>query len=244
MKKALLCLSLLAIALPVSASDKNKPIDLTGSWKESRRVSTSKAPLDYTDTTFYDFMIGNEYTVQRKNSFMYRGTYKVTTGTLDLGMRMYNVLEMKPNRMLLKDDGGTYEFVRYRKLPMVEDNTAAVSTERAYQPDMKREPVRVQDLSGKWDVYKRTSSVTLPEVDYTRILRTIDIKVTNGKVEGTVSSAKDMDGAPSWKIISYEGGILRCTGPRGDRMLKVLKASDGELIIQEEPITYFFKRFK
>ena len=235
---------MLAAALPVSAQGNRKKVDLMGSWMEARRISPGKAPLDYTDTTYYDFMIGNEYTTQRKNGFMYRGTYKTTPGTLDLGMRMYNIVEMSPNRMLLKDDGGTYEFVRYTKRPPAEDNTAAIGKERAYQPDLRREPVRAQDLSGKWDVYKRTSSETLPEIDYTRILRSLDIKVIGGKVEGTVASAKDMDGAPSWKIVSYDAGILRCTGPRGDRMLKVLKASDGELIIQEEPVTYFFKHFK
>lgn len=244
MKYGLLSLALLAVAMPAKAGDKNKPVDLTGTWLEASRMSPRKEKLDYTDTTFYEFMVGNEYTTQRKNSFMYRGTYKATTGILDLGMRVYNILEMSPARMLLKDDAGTYEFVRYDKAArMVENSSAASSGSRAYKEDLGGGPVSVAQLAGKWEVYKRTSSVTMPEIDYTRIIRAIEIKPAGNQVEGSVSSAKDMDGMPSWKITRYDGSMLYCSG-KSDRQLKVVRCNAGELIVQEDNLTYFFKQFK
>src|SRR4051794_11255782 len=110
MKYILFSLIFLITTLPADAGEKDKPIDLTGTWKESRRISPRKERLDFTDTTYYEFLIGNEYTTQRRTGFMYKGTYKATKTTLDFGMRFYTVLEMSNNRMVLKDDGGSYEF--------------------------------------------------------------------------------------------------------------------------------------
>ena len=244
MKYILLCLALLVAVLPADADIKNKPVDLTGSWKEDRRISLRRERLEFTDTTFYDFLIGNEYTTQRKNSFMYRGTYKATKSTLDLGMRVYNVLEMSRTRMVLKDDAGSYEFVRYDKAAaMAENSSAASSGNRAYKEEVKGGPVSAGQLAGKWEVYKKTSSITLSEVDYTRLIRIINVKPEGNNVGGSVSSAKDMENAPSWKITRYDDGIIYCTG-KGDRQLKVLQCKDGELIVQEDNLTYFFKQFK
>jgi hypothetical protein len=81
-------------------------------------------------------------------------------------------------------------------------------------------------------------------VDYNRILRMVDIRPDGRNVSGTVSSAKDMDGRPSWTISRYENGILYAGGDKGSRQLKVLRSSDGELILQEDHITYFFKQFR
>lgn len=244
MKHFLLVFTCLLSGLSSEADVKNKPVDLTGNWKEAGRISPRNERLDFTDTTFYDFLIGNEYTVQRKHSFMYRGTYKATKGMLDLGMRTYNVLEMAPERIVLKDDAGSYEFVRYNKAArMAENSDAASSGKRAYQDDLNPAPVRASQLAGKWEVYKRTSNTTLPEIDYTRIISMIDIKPEGGKMGGSVASAKDMETVPSWKITGYNNGVIYCSG-KGDRQLKVLRCDDGELIIQEDNITYFFKQFK
>ena len=121
MKYVITCLALLFLALPAEADDQSGLIDLTGSWKEVRRVAGGGGAQDFTDTTFYDFMPGKEFTSQQKGKYMYRGTYQATSGIVDLGMRMYNVLEMSPARMLLKDDAGTYEFVRYVRPPSAID---------------------------------------------------------------------------------------------------------------------------
>lgn len=235
---------MLGAAAPAEAGDKSKAVDLTGSWLEASRTSPGKGKEAYTDTTFYDFMIGNEYTTQRKNSYMYRGTYKVANGRLDLGMRAFNVVEMSAGRMVLQDDAGKYEFVRYDKAArMAQNSGAASSSDRGYKEDLKGESISAAQLGGKWEVYKRTSSTTMPEIDYTRIIRVVNIKVDGNQVSGGVASAKDMDGAPSWTIKRYDGGILYCGG-KSDRQLKVVRCTPGELIVQEDNLTYFFKQFK
>ena len=48
---------------------------------------------------------------------------------------------------------------------------------------------------------------------------------------------------PSWKIARYNAGIIYCTG-RDERQLKVLQCRNGELIVQEGILTYFFKQFQ
>ncbi len=247
MKKLLLLTAALVSVLNINArvrDEKIRRVDLTGSWKEAARYSRLSERVNYDDTTFYDFLIGNEYTVQRKNSYMYRGTYKVTSGILDFGMRTYNIVEMDNDRMLLKDDGGTYQFVRYDKAATLrENNDAADNGDRGYKEDLNGTKVRASQLSGKWEVYKRTSSEKVPEVDYTKLIRVIEMKTDGQKLVGSVSSAKDTDGSPSWKISGYENGTIFCTG-KYNRELKVLKCRDNDLIIEEGITTYFFKQFK
>ena len=71
----------------------------------------------------------------------------------------------------------------------------------------------------------------------------IDVKQAGSGISGSVSSAKDMEGTPSWKITKFEDGIIYCSG-KDERQLKVLKCANNELILQEDSVTYFFKQFK
>lgn len=244
MKNLILIASALLWSLQSFAGGKDKPVDLTGDWKEVQRNSLLQDKVDYVDTTYYHFLIGNEYTVQRKNSFMYRGTYKTEGGKLDLGMRAYSIASIKPNEMVLKDNDGSYFFVRYdANAARAENNGAASSSSRGRQEIVSAETLTAANLSGRWEVYKRTSSEKLPDIDYTTIIRVIDFKNENGKASGGVESAKDMNGAPSWTITGFENGIISCTG-KTNRALKVLKCEGSEMIVQEGTLTYFFKKFK
>jgi hypothetical protein len=245
MKRILPVMLVASLWFGTEAKERLKNVDLTGSWKETTRMNKGKMPIDYTDTTYYDFLIGNEYTTQRKNSFMYRGTYKLTPGRLDLGMRAFMIEEMNNVRMVLRDDGGVYEFRRYDKAAaMAENNSAASSGQRARSDDFTAD-VRIEPsmLAGKWESYKRTSSTTMTSVDYDRVIRMLDISMKNGVMSGNAYSTKDKEGMPSWKIWSYSDGILQLNG-KSNRQLRVLRASRGELIVQEDNLTYFFKQFK
>lgn len=238
MKARLLLCILLTLPLAASAQ---KPVDLTGSWKEVRRETRDGKAEVFDDTTYYDFLIGNEYTTRRRNQFMYRGTYKTTPGSLDLGMRWYKVLRWSPNRILLKDDAGTYQFVRYAKAPEQENDAAAASAARGFQDGTAAEKVPLRSLQGRWEVFKRTSSATLSEIDYKHIIRSIELRPGRDTL-GVVYASDDMNGQPSWKIDRYEDNVLHCSG-KSARALKVLRCRDGELIVQEGVITYFFKQF-
>jgi hypothetical protein len=121
MKYVIICLALLFLAVPAEADDQSGLVDLTGSWKDVRRVSRGGSAQNFTDTTFYDFLPGNEFTSEQKGKYMHRGAYTATSGIVDLGMRIYHVLEMSATRMLLKDDAGTYEFIRYMRPAPVRD---------------------------------------------------------------------------------------------------------------------------
>jgi hypothetical protein len=83
----------------------------------------------------------------------------------------------------------------------------------------------------------------MESVDYERVIRMLDISIKNNALTGAAYSTKDMDNLPSWRIWNYENGVLFLNG-KSNRKLRVLKASDGELIVQEDNLTYFFKEFK
>jgi len=98
-------------------------------------------------------------------------------------------------------------------------------------------------LSGKWEVYKRTSSVQMGNIDYGRILKIIQVpaKPAAGNM-GSVWAANDREPAPSWHVEKFENSTLYCGG-KDPRQLKVLKCDGKELVIQEDNVTYFFKQF-
>ena len=243
--KHLFTITTLSLAALSAGAKGNKAPDVTGSWKESARMGRDKAPIEYTDTMYTDFMIGNEYTTGRKTGFLYKGTYKVTEGTLDLGMRMYNITERSANRLVLKDDVGFYVWERYQKAdPRVENSAAAASGSRGHQEtDLAGGPVKASQLKGRWEVFKRTSSEKLPEINYKMLLHTLDLKGMNPADSSGIYAASDPTRFPGWYVTRYDDNIIYCSGPAGKRQLNVLKCTEGELIVQEGVITYFFKQF-
>lgn len=231
----------------MAAMAKGKPApDVLGSWKETSRMGRNKAMIAFTDTMFTDFMIGNEYITGRMSGFRYKGTYKVSESVLDIGMRFYTITEFKPGRMVLKDDAGFYVWEKYDKAdPSVENSGAAGSGSRGHQEtNFDGGPVAFSQLKGRWEVFKRTSSETLPEVNYKVLLHTLDIKGDRLQDSSGIYAAADPTRIPGWYITRYDDNIIHCKGPDGERKLKVLKCADGELIIQEGTLTYFFKQFR
>lgn len=241
MRSILSLAALLIIAGSSAAGAKDKTSDISGSWKETKRYTSAKDPVRFTDTVRIDFLIGNEYTWQKDMGFMNRGTYKLSSETLDLGTRLFTIAKMTDERMVLRNDAGVYEFIRYNK-NTAEDNSKAGSTGRAYNPGTSGQ-VKQELLAGKWEVYKRTSAVQQTKIDYTRILKTIDISVEQGAVTGTAKAAEMKPGSDTWTIERFANGTLHCTGPDA-RSFKVLQASSQELVLQEGDMTYFFKVFK
>lgn len=234
--------ALLLITLAGFGEAKGKSSDLTGSWKETGRYTAAKAGVSYTDTIRIDFLIGNEYTWQKDMGFMNRGTYKITGELLDLGTRVFTIIKRTDDRIELRNDAGVYEFSRYNK-NTGEDNSRAGSTTRAYNPDAQGGPINKAQLTGKWEVYKRTSAVQQASIDYTRILKSVTITLNNGKIEGSAKAAEMKPGSDTWTIDRFDNGTLYCSGP-DKRTFKVVQVSAQELILQEGDLTYFFKVFR
>ncbi|XZF13117.1 hypothetical protein ACTHGU_15120 [Chitinophagaceae bacterium MMS25-I14] len=238
-------LSLLLCLFPVVAfcQDKNKPIDLTGNWREIKRMDASKKPIVYSDTIRIRFLNSTEYLWFKANSMGLRGTYKANKTSLDLGMLYFTAEQMTHDHMLLKGEDAYYEFVRYTEAAAKEDNSSASVGDRSRTVEEYNGLKDFSLLKGKWQPYKRTSSITRESIDYTRVIKTIQVpgNKTDKKL-GFIYAAKDGEGAPSWYIDKFENSILYCKG-RDDRQLKILKCDGKELIFEEDNYTYFCKQF-
>ncbi len=231
--RKLLLLAVLLIPVIAFSAEKRMP---AGKWKEVKRMGTDNTVLSYKDTIRIEFKIGNEYIWQKQGGFIYKGTYKLGDKDLDLGMRDFTIVEKKPEKLVVKDETGTYEFVPDR----------SVAAQPGVIPaEAKPAPVgSINQMVGHWSVYKATSANTQNQIDYTRKIKMIDITggSSDGKL-GYVYSTHDADNTPSWTIDSYDNQILHCGG-KDARTLKVLKCQDNDLVIEEDNMTYFFRQFK
>lgn len=242
MRKILL-FSLLAVPFSAYAGDKNKAVDLTGNWKETQRMTKDKTDVSYTDTIRIDFMEGNEFLWQKAGSFMFKGTYKATSASLDLGSRYFTVVESSPQKMLLKDDNGFYQLVRYKKEAAKENNSNAASAARGNNEATG--DISIDAFNGNWETYKRTSKVQQQSIDYNRILKRLSLTVNGKVITGEFHAAQEINGTAGWKLDKFEKGYLYFSGNGNDvRKAKVLKCADGELILEEGDYTYFLKKFK
>ena len=100
-----------------------------------------------------------------------------------------------------------------------------------------------RQMSGKWKVFKGTSSETIKELDLSNRIKTVmifDMPDANGDI-GWISGGKDPKDRPSWKINRYENGILYTNG-KSVRLFEVLKA-EKELVLREGHRTFFLKQF-
>lgn len=214
------------------AGDKNS---LSGNWKEVSRKKVNNDEIPFTDSIRFEFLTGNEYIWQKAGGFIYKGTYKIEGNALDIGMRAFTIVERKPNKLVLKDEAGIYEFVSYKPAP----NTPAAKRQEVYAPVNN-----IQQMVGHWSVYKRTSDHKTEQIDYTRQLKMVDVfdKQQDGKW-GTFHAQRDADGAPSWYIENYANQTIYCDG-KDKRQFKVIKCENNELILSEGGVTYYFKQFK
>jgi hypothetical protein len=60
---------------------------------------------------------------------------------------------------------------------------------------------------------------------------------------GAFFATKDADNAPSWVVESYANQTVYLNG-KDQRQFKVIKCESGELIMEENGVTYYFKQFK
>lgn len=243
MKNIFLLLILAGIIAQASGQNNPKALNLIGSWKETARSTADKQPVPYTDTIRIDFLVGNEYTWGKANSFIYRGTYKVKDKTLELGARVYTITSAAGDQLLLQDDAGLHEFSRYKKASTATDNSHARSGDRAQMQDEYNGVKEFRQLVGNWQVYKRTSAVQQKAIDYATIVKSVSFSSGKDGEQGRIFAAKDPEGAPSWYVDRFKDNTLYCKG-KGDRTFKVLKCAGGELILQEGDMTYFFKQFQ
>lgn len=233
--KKLLLLTLALAPLTAFCEDKNS---LVGNWKEVSRTPTNGRATAFNDTIKIEFLMGNEYTWQKKGGFIYKGTYKIENGNLDMGARLFTIVDQGRNSMRIKDDMATYELVRY----------TPTSEQTVLPPEPAARPVRnIDQMKGHWSVFKGTQDKTVAAIDYRRKIKMIDITgdiAGDGKL-GMVFSTKDADTAPSWYIESYNASTqtLNVNG-KDRRTLKVLKCENNELVIEENGMTYFFRQFR
>lgn len=228
-------IALLLMLLPFVAMSKGKN-DLSGHWHEVKRQSTNNKKVDYRDTIMFEFKVGNEYVWQKKGGFIYRGSYKMENGALDIGMRYFTILEHKKNkRLVLKDQQGTYTFEPYTP-------TSQMVAGRA--PEQYSAVTSINQMVGTWDKFKGTSAHTHQRIDYTRTVKKVEIFSTpqDGKL-GYIYAGRDGEGSPSWYVESFSNQTLYCNG-KDRRQFKVLKAENNEFIIEENGMTYFLRRFK
>jgi|GEM_PF-940780 len=221
--------------------------NITGYWREVGRSTPSGTPVSFTDTTFYEFKIGNEWLRGRSNSFQYRGVYKLDDKTLDLGVEQFKIISMSDNKMVLQSPEAQYTLVRYQP-PVIDPakaNRHDASTGRAYDETTYRPVSNLKAIAGKWQPFKRTSAQTLQKVDYKTLIKTFVIykAPVNGKM-GEVYATLDPNDAPSWYIESFHKNEVTAVGKDGNRRtIRVLSFKDDILILQEGPITYFLKQF-
>lgn len=226
--------TLLLMSLPLLALSKGKN-DLDGNWREVKRLGADKKSVSYKDTIFFQFLPGNEYIWQKAQGFVYRGSYKVENGALDIGMRYFTILEQKKNKLVLRDDAGTYEFEPYTPVSQMTPGRA---------PEKYGPVTSINQMVGKWDKFKGTSANTQQQIDYTRAVKKIEIfsSPDNGKL-GYIYAGRDGENSPSWYVVSFSNGTLYCDG-KDKRQFKVLKAENNEFIVEENGFTYFLRRFK
>ncbi len=233
------------LALPVTTMvAKGKTPELTGNWKETKRWTAKSEEVSFTDTVRIDFLMGNEYVWQKDMGYAYRGTYKTTDKALDMGARYFTIASVTPVKMVLKsEDGASYEFTKYKKVVPPPSNSSASSTARAADEAVAQGTVDKSQLSGKWETFKRTSAVTQEKIDYTRLIKSVDIHLNGDKMNGAAYAAQRTPETGSWNIDRFEDNTIYTTGT-DKRDFKILKCSNGELVLQEGTMTYFFKVFK
>ena len=220
---------------------KEKPIVLTaGRWMEFKRTRIDSTDRNFTDTLHIEFLAKNKYNLRRSGGFIYKGTYTLSDNELEMGLFNPTLVQKKYGKLIMKDDSSYYFFMPDTSKLIIGNK----NIKNGQMVDSVRPVKSIDEMVGHWSVYRRTPKAAMNEVDYTRVIKMIDITggSSDGKL-GYVYAAKDPVGNPSWTIESFTADILECSG-KDKRTFKLIKCQDKELVIEDDWVTYYFKEFK
>ena len=239
MKKLLILLLLLLMTTAAFCKDKKTPKPFPRSrWKEISRMKPDSSIVAFTDTLFISFRAKDTFSYHYKNGFIYNGAYIFNEDSiLDFGTASFRVLLSKPTKLVLINDAGIYQFA-----PDSSDTVKAI-----YIPkEEKIIPVTdIDQMIGHWTVYKKTSDNhnDVPDVGFQVRSAYITGASTDGKL-GYIYGGNDADNDPSWYIKSFgTDQSLECDGKKL-RIFKIVKCQNGEMILEEDGMKYYFKQFK
>lgn len=207
-------------------------------WKEVKRMKPDSTIVPYKDTLFIAFHPKDSFSYHTPGGFIYNGKYIIgEDSVIDFGYSRYRLVTKKPLSLVLRDEQGIYQFAIDSS-----DTVKIVVLEK----EEKILPVTsVDQMIGKWTVYKRTTKEQTGTIDNATNIRSMYITgpSTDGKL-GYVYCSKDLVNDPSWFIKNFSSDqTISCDG-KNPRTLKVIKCQKGELIVQEEDVTYYLKQFK
>src|SRR5690606_12824165 len=198
---------------------------------EISRVNHEREIIHFEDTIFIHFLEGNEYTWQKRKDFIHRGSYKYRGTTIDMTTRFFTVVKHTKTVLVLRDKQATYQFEAYTPAP------------RALVPAEKK-PITVnglEEIAGKWNVFKRTSASALKNIDYAHLVEDVVVE-KRADSWGVITSSSKPHEADGWKITKLENGVLYAEG-KTLRSFEVAKR-DGALMLKEGSVSYFLKQFQ
>lgn len=231
---------LLLIPAVTFATDKDKnkkkqKLIVPGRWREEVRMMPDSSKVTFYDTLFLHFYSNKDSFEYRngRNNFLYDGQFTLSEDSiLDLGSAKYKVLLRKGSEQLVLVNGNGIYLLGQDK-----SDTAVVVVLK--KQDSARPVNNIDVMIGKWTVYKREADGPIAPEDNIRSAY-ITGPSTDGK-QGYIFSGNDLDSYPSWHITGLGGGqSLNCSG-KNNRTLKVLRCQDGEMILEENKIKYYFK---
>jgi len=216
---------------------KKQKVILPGRWKEIVRMTVDSTIQPFTDTLYITFSVKDSFSYRHRNGFVYEGIYSVSEDSiLDMGYSRYKVVTRKPTLLVLTNSKGIFQ--------LEPDKSEVIKSIVIKKEDSARPVNNIDEMIGKWTVYKRTSSGT-GTIDMSRNIRSVYVTgpSTDGK-QGYVYSGTDADNNPSWFIKELGGGqSLNCDGT-SPRTLKVVRCQDEEMILEEDEMKYFLKLYK
>lgn len=222
-------------AIAFCIDKKKQKLIVPGRWKEVVRMSVDSTRQLFSDTLFMTFSVKDSFSYHHRNGFVYEGIYTVGEDSiLDLGYSRYKVVSRKPSLLVLTNIKGIFQ--------LEPDLSEVVKTIVIKKEDSTRPVNNIDEMIGKWTVYKRTAPGT---IDMSRNIRSIYVTgaSTDGKL-GFIYGGADADNNPSWFVKELGGGqSLNCDG-KSPRTLKVIRCQDGEMILEEEETKYFLKLYQ
>jgi hypothetical protein len=233
----LLVLLTLLPAMALCIDNKKQKVIVPSRWKEVVRMSKDSTIQPFKDTLYMTFSVKDSFSYRHRNGFVYEGIYSVSEDSiLDMGYSRYKVVTRKPTMLVLTNDKGIIQ--------LEPDKSEVLKTIVIKKEDSTRPVNSIDEMIGKWTVYKRTAPGP-GTIDMSRNIRSVYVTgaSTDGK-QGYIYSGTDADNNPSWYIKELGGGqSLNCDGTT-PRTLKVVRCQDGEMILEEEEMKYFLKLYQ
>lgn len=209
--------------------------ELKGKWQEKNRLNSQSEEMDFTDTLRIEFTESGFTQLRYHHGPTFLGEAELSGKRLKLKGQFFDVEKNNEQEIVLRAKGAQHVMRRKEQF----ESAPIAKVIPSATPGQSEGEVKTdwQTLAGKWTCYRKTDAAFNK---YKFYIKHLDLK----SLQSAELTLHSMDSVyTETQSIAVSEKTLNMTSPSGTQTYRILTSDGEELVLQQDGLVYYFKRF-